>query len=393
MSTPPPLPVYLDNHATTRCDPRVVEAMLPYFSEHYGNAGSRSHALGFHARSAVELARKQVGAWIGANPKEIVFTSGATESNNLAILGTARAHASRGRHVVTVRSEHKAVLDPMTQLEREGWEVTYLDVDREGLVDLAQFETTWRDDTTLVSVMTTNNETGVEQPVTEIATWCRERGVFFHTDAAQAVYTDVDVTHQAIDLVSVSGHKIYGPKGIGALFVRRGRPRINPEPLVHGGGQERGYRSGTLPVPLIVGFGKAAQLLQEERASGERERLRGLRDALLASLTRQIEGVSTNGSLDNRAPHNLHLSIEGVDAEALLMATRGIACSTGSACTSATLEPSHVLRAMGLPDSTLRSSIRLGLGRFTTPEEITYAADTLVDAVQQLRALGRVDEL
>ncbi len=384
--------VYLDNHATTRCDPRVVDAMLPYFSEQYGNAGSRSHSLGFQARSAVELARKRVADWIGGSPKEIVFTSGATESNNLAILGTARACAARGRHVVTVSTEHKAVLDPMTQLEREGFTVTRLDVDGDGLIDLDTLSSSLREDTTLVSVMATNNETGVEQPLNDIAALCRERGVFFHTDAAQAAYTEVNVAEQSVDLLSLSGHKIYGPKGIGALYLRRGRPRVSPEPLVHGGGQERGYRSGTLPVPLIVGMGEAARLLHEE-AREEGERLRGLRDTLFTALSGQNTGLSINGSMAHRAPHNLHIFIEGVDAEALLMATRSIACSTGSACTSATLEPSHVLRAMGLPESHLRSSIRLGLGRFTTSEEVSHAAETLTASIQHLRDLGQVDGL
>jgi len=384
--------IYLDNHATTRCDPRVVDAMLPYFSEQYGNAGSRSHSLGFQARSAVELARKRVAEWIGARPKEIVFTSGATESNNLAILGTARARAGEGRHVVTVSTEHKAVLDPMTQLEREGFNVTRLGVDGDGLIDLDMLSASLTQDTTLVSVMATNNETGVEQPLTDIAALCRERAVFFHTDAAQATYTEVNVAEQSVDLLSLSGHKIYGPKGIGALYIRRGRPRVSPQPLAHGGGQERGYRPGTLPVPLIVGMGTAAKLLTEE-GKGEGERLRGLRDTLLAELSEHNTGLSINGSMQHRAPHNLHLFIEEVDAEALLMATRDVACSTGSACTSATLEPSHVLRAMGLPESRLKSSIRLGLGRFTTSEEISLAIKSLTASIQHLRDLGRVDGL
>ena len=384
--------IYLDNHATTRCDPRVVDAMLPYFSEQYGNAGSRSHSLGFQARSAVELARKRVAEWIGGSPKEIVFTSGATESNNLAILGTARACAARGQHLVTVSTEHKAVLDPMTQLEREGFTVTRLGVDADGRVDLDTLSSSLREDTTLVSVMATNNETGVEQSLEDIGALCRDRGVFFHTDAAQAAYTNVNVTTQSVDLLSLSGHKIYGPKGIGVLYLRRGRPRVSPEPLVHGGGQERGYRSGTLPVPLIVGMGSAAKLLHET-ADVEGERLRGLRDTLFAELSTQNEGVSINGSMQHRAPHNLHIFIEGVDAEALLMATRGVACSTGSACTSATLEPSHVLRAMGLSEAHLRSSIRLGLGRFTTSEEVSLTAKKFTASIQHLRDLGRVDGL
>ena len=380
--------VYLDNHATTRCDPRVLDAMLPYFSEHYGNAGSRSHALGFQARSAVELARKRVASWIGASPKEVVFTSGATESNNLAILGTARAHAGRGRHVVTASTEHKAVLDPMTQLEVEGWEVTRLGVGQDGRIDLGEFASALREDTTLVSIMTTNNETGVEQPLKEIARICQEHEVFLHTDAAQAAYTPVSVEDHPLDLVSLSGHKVYGPKGVGALYIRRGRPRISPEPLLHGGGQERGYRSGTLPVPLIVGMGVAAQLLLDE-ASEEARRLEGLRDRLLNELSSRHDGVSVNGSVAHRAPHNLHLSIEGVDAEALLMATRDVACSTGSACTSATLEPSHVLRAMGLPEPALRSSIRLGLGRFTTNDDVSFAIERISSSIQHLRALSQ----
>ena len=384
--------VYLDNHATTRCDPRVLDVMLPYFSEQYGNAGSRSHALGFQARSAVELARKRVAAWIGASPKEVVFTSGATESNNLAILGTARAHTERGRHVVTVSTEHKAVLDPMAQLEAEGWEVTRLSVTADGRVDLDALDEALREDTTLVSIMTTNNETGVEQPLNAIGRLCKDRGVFLHTDAAQAAYTPVNVEDHPVDLVSLSGHKIYGPKGIGALYIRRGRPRVSPEPLLHGGGQERGYRSGTLPVPLIAGMGMAAQLLQDE-ATEEAERLRGLRDQLLRELSSRHDGISVNGSMEHRAPHNLHLSIEGVDAEALLMATRDVACSTGSACTSATLEPSHVLRAMALPEADLRSSIRLGLGRFTTDDDVAFATERLAASIEHLRALGQSNGL
>ncbi|MFT4623550.1 MAG: cysteine desulfurase [Myxococcota bacterium] len=378
-------PVYLDNHATTRVDPRVLDVMLPWFSEHYGNAASRGHAPGYRAARAVEAARAQVAKRLGCSPKEVLFTSGATESNNLAILGCVRQRGAHGAHVVTVATEHKAVLDPVHQLMREGAQVTVLPVDSEGRIESAQVDAALRPDTVLVSVMAVNNEIGVEQPVAAIGALCRERGVVFHCDAAQTAYTPLDVRSWNVDLLSLSGHKLYGPKGIGALYVRRGRPRIQLTPLVFGGGHERGMRSGTLPVPLIVGLGEAIALLGHP---DEAARVAALRDHLWAGLS-AIDGVVAN-SPEQRAPQNLNVSFLGVEAEALLMAVRGIAVSTGSACTSATLEPSHVLKALGLEQERVQSAIRFGLGRFTTRDEIDRVVERFVASVDMLRAM-RVD--
>ena len=382
MSTP--TAIYLDNHATTRCDPRVVEAMLPFFTEEYGNAASRSHGFGYRAKRAVEDARASIARHLGCSPKEVLFTSGATESNNLAILGCVRAHGASGSHVVTVATEHKAVLDPVHQLEREGASVTVLTVGEDGLVSAEQVAGAIRSDTVLVSVMAVNNEIGVQHPLEAIGEVCRERGVAFHCDAAQAAYRPIDVRAASIDLLSLSAHKIYGPKGIGALFVRRGRPRLSLEPLMHGGGHERGLRSGTLPVPSIIGLGRAVSLLGDP---AERERVTALRDTLLAALA-SLPGVTVNGSMDHRAPNNLNVSFSGIEAEALLLALKGVAVSTGSACTSATIEPSHVLRALGLSDDRAHGALRFGLGRFTTAEEITDVSRRIVEKVDMLRALN-----
>lgn len=387
---PPALPVYLDNHATTRVDDRVVEAMLPYFTRMYGNAASRGHTFGFQAKSGVEKARERIGTAIGCSPKEVIFTSGATESNNLAILGAARAQRAKGTHLISVATEHKAVLDPLHQLEREGFQVTLLGVDGAGRIDLDALDAAWRDDTILVSAMAVNNELGVRHDLAAIGTRCRERGAIFHSDAAQALHVvRLDVAALKIDLLSLSAHKMYGPKGVGALYVRRGRPRFKVEPVVYGGGHERGMRSGTLAVPLIVGMGVAAELAAEGVAADAPSEVARLRDRLWSGLSEGIDGVHLNGPpLDERAANNLNLSFERVEAEALLMALRDLAMSTGSACTSATLEPSHVLRALGVPDELAHSSIRFGLGRFTTEEEIDYAVERITSEVARLRAMS-----
>lgn len=379
--------VYLDNHATTRCDPLVVEAMLPYFSEIYGNAGSRTHSFGLEAGAAVEHARAQIARWIGASPKEIVLTSGATEADNLAILGVVAG--SRKRHVVTVATEHRAVLDACAAVTRAGGTVDLVPVGSDGLVDPADVAKAIRPDTALVSVMAVNNEIGVIQALAEIGAVCRERGVWLHTDAAQAgAAVPIDVATLPVDMLSLSAHKVYGPKGIGALWVRRGRPRIPLEAQIHGGGQERGFRSGTLPVPLVVGFGKAADLAREGLAADEPARLAGLRDRLLEGLRAGIADLTVNGSLAHRHPGNLNVSLAGVEAQALMMSARDVAVSSGSACSSATLEPSHVLRALGVPPGLAHSSLRFGVGRFTTEAEIDYVVDRLVAAAAHLRALG-----
>jgi len=389
----PSLPIYLDHHATTPCDARVVQAMLPFFTEKFGNAASRSHSFGYAAKSAVEHARTQLATLIGASPKEIVWTSGATESNNLAILGTARARRDRGRHVITVATEHQAVLDPVAQLGKEGFEVTVLGVDPDGRVRPEAIEAALRPDTVLVSVMAANNEIGTLQPIGAIGALCREHDVVFHTDAAQAVgKIPLDVKALHVDLLSASAHKLYGPKGVGALYVRRGRPWLRLEPILYGGGHERGLRSGTLPVPLIVGFGKAAVLGAEDLADDGIERVRALRDRLWEGLRTRIDGVTLNGGFEHRLPNNLNVSFRGVEAEALMMAIRDVACSSGSACTSATLEPSHVLRALGVDDEIAHTSIRFGIGRTNTPEEIDYTVDLLADKVPMLRAMNPLNE-
>ncbi|MBV8676119.1 MAG: IscS subfamily cysteine desulfurase [Planctomycetaceae bacterium] len=382
MVTPP---IYLDNHATTRVDPRVVEAMLPYFSTTYGNPASVSHRFGWDAAAAVDRAREQVATLIGAESKEVVFTSGATEANNLAIKG-ALAHLKRkGNHLVTAATEHRAVLDPMKRLAREGWDLTVVACDEHGMVSAEAVEAALTDRTILVSVMAANNEVGTLNPISAIGQLCHARGVLFHTDATQAVgKVPLDVRQDAIDLLSLSAHKLYGPKGIGALYVRRRDPLVRLTPLLDGGGHERGLRSGTIAVPLVVGLGEAADLARRERPE-ESARLRGLRERLHAGLAARVEAIVLNGHPTLRLPGNLNLSFAYVDGEALMMAMRDVAVSSGSACTSANPEPSHVLTAMGRDEDMARASLRFGLGRFTTAEEIDYAVDAVADAVARLR--------
>jgi cysteine desulfurase len=377
--------VYLDHHATTPLDPRVLAAMMPYLTGKFGNAASRSHNFGWEAEQAVEQSRRQIASLIGASPREIVFTSGATESNNLAMKGVIEAYAGQGDHIVTCAIEHKAVLDVCGRLERRGARVTRLPVDRHGLVDPGAVEAAIEERTVLVSIMYANNEVGTLQPVGEIGRICRERGVPFHSDAAQAVgKVPVNVDAGSIDLLSIAAHKIYGPKGVGALYVRR---RINLTAQMDGGGHERGMRSGTLNVPGIVGLGEACAICQREMAE-ESARLSRLRDRLRAKLEAGIESVSINGSLEHRLPHNLNMSFADVEAEALMMGMSGVAVSSGSACTSAVMEPSYVLRAMGVPDDAARTALRFGLGRFNTEEDVDYAAACAIEAVKNLRELS-----
>jgi cysteine desulfurase len=386
-----PKPIYLDYAATTPVDRRVVQQMLPYLYEQFGNPASRSHSYGWAAEEAVEIAREQVAALIGADPREIVWTSGATESNNLAIKGAARFHQARGRHLVTLKTEHKAVLDTMRELEREGFEVTTLDVQPDGLVDLDLLKSALRADTVLVSVMFVNNEIGVIQDIPAIGRLCRERGILFHVDAAQASgKVAIDLSELPVDLMSLSAHKTYGPKGIGALYVRR-KPRVRIEAQIHGGGHERGMRSGTLATHQIVGMGEAFRLARQSMAS-EIETIRGLRDRLLAGL-QDIPEVRINGSLEQRVPHNLNVSFPFVEGESMLMGMKGIAVSSGSACTSASLEPSYVLRALGLSDEVAHSSIRFSVGRFTTEGEIDRAIVQVKATVERLRALSPLWDL
>ncbi len=368
------LPVYLDNHATTAVDPRVLDAMLPYFTEKFGNAASRSHEFGWKAEDAVENARGQVAALIHASPREIIFTSGATESNNLAIKGLAEAYRGKGNHIITQATEHKAVLDTCKRLEASGCEVTYLPVHPDGLIDLDDLRGAITPKTILISIMYANNEIGVIQPIEAIGKIAKEKKVLFHVDAAQAAgKIPIDVQKAGIDLLSISAHKIYGPKGVGALYVRRKDPRVDLSAMIDGGGHERGMRSGTLNVPGIVGLGRACELCQKEMAE-ESERLRRFRDKLKDAITNGLEGTSINGSMDHRLPGNLNLSFAGVEGDALLMGINDVAVSSGSACTSATLEPSYVLRALGVLEDLAHSSIRFGIGRFNTDEEIEYAA-------------------
>lgn len=377
------LPIYLDNHATTPVDLRVLEAMLPYLTNKFGNSASRSHSFGWAADEAVETARAQVASLIGANKDEIVFTSGATESDNLAIKGIAEAGLSKGNHIITVVTEHKAVLDSCKRLEKYGYRVTYLPVPKDGLVDLQAVRQAMNDATILVTIMAANNEAGVLQPVAEIGKLCRERGVVFHSDAAQALgKIPIDVNRQNIDLLSISAHKAYGPKGVGALYVRNG---INIDPTIDGGGHERGMRSGTLNVPGIVGLGKACELCREEMPQ-ESCRLAGLRNRLHEKLKTRLE-VYVNGSMEHRLPGNLNISFAGVDGEELMTAIDDVAVSSGAACTSAHIEPSYVLKALGVSDELAQSSIRFGIGRFNTEAEIDYVADKIIHTVQQLGEL------
>ncbi|MBI3345989.1 MAG: IscS subfamily cysteine desulfurase [Burkholderiales bacterium] len=386
MDMTPHFPIYLDYGATTPCDPRVVDAMVPWLREHFGNPASRSHAWGWEAEEAVEKARVQVAELIGADPREIVWTSGATESINLALKGAAQFYKTRGKHLITVKTEHKATLDSMRELERQGFEVTYLDVLPNGLLDLNAFQAALRPDTILVSVMFVNNEIGVIQDVVALGKLCRERGIIFHVDAAQATgKVAIDMSQLPIDLMSMSAHKTYGPKGMGALFVRR-KPRVRLEAQMHGGGHERGMRSGTLPTHQIVGMGEAFRIAREEMGV-EQERIRALHNRLIKGLS-GIEQTFINGDLEHRVPHNLNISFNYVEGESLIMGVKGLAVSSGSACTSASLEPSYVLRALGRSDELAHSSLRMTIGRFTTEEEIDYAISVLTDRVAKLRELS-----
>ena len=386
------LPIYLDNQATTATDPRVVDAMMPYFTEMFGNPHSRSHSFGWEAEEAVEAARGEVAAIIGAGPKEIIFTSGATESNNLAIKGVARFYQDRKRHIITVQTEHKCVIDSCRSLEQEGFEVTYLPVRTNGLIRLGELAAAIRDDTVLVSIMGASNEIGVIQPMAEIGALCRERGVFFHTDCAQAVgKIPLDVNEMKIDLMSISGHKIYGPMGIGALYVRR-RPRVRLRAMMSGGGQERGMRSGTLPTPLIVGLGEACRIAREEMPA-EAERTGMLARRLYDGITSRVPDVILNGDREQRLPGSLNLSFAYVEGESMMMAITDLAVSSGSACTSTSLEPSYVLRALGVDEDMAHTSIRFGIGRFNTVAEIDYAIETIVDHVGRLREMSPLWEM
>ncbi|HWT29813.1 MAG TPA: IscS subfamily cysteine desulfurase, partial [Propylenella sp.] len=380
------LPVYLDYSATTPVDRRVAEKMIPYLTEHFGNAASRSHAFGWKAEEAVEEARAHVAALLNADPKEIVWTSGATEGNNLAIKGAANFYKTKGKHLITQKTEHKAVLDTFRELERQGFEATYLEVDSNGLISLEQLKAALRPDTILVSIMMVNNEIGVIQPVWEIAELCKKKGLIFHCDAVQAAgKIEIDLQKLKADLLTITAHKMYGPKGIGALYVRR-KPRVRIEAQIHGGGHERGFRSGTLATHQIVGFGEAARLARAEMAT-ENERVRALRDRLLRGI-KDVEEAYVNGDLERRVPHNLNVSFNFVEGESLIMAVKDLAVSSGSACTSASLEPSYVLRALGRSDELAHSSIRFTLGRFTTEEEIDFAIDLIKRKVEKLRELS-----
>lgn len=385
------LPVYMDYSATTPVDPAVVQAMLPWLSDNFGNPASRSHAYGWSAEEAVEKARQQVAALVGADPREIIWTSGATESNNLAIKGAAHFYRDKGQHIVTVKTEHKAVLDTCRELEREGFEVTYLDVQENGLLDLDSFESALRPDTILASVMFVNNEIGVIQDIAAIGAICRARGIIFHVDAAQATgKVEIDLAQLPVDLMSFSAHKTYGPKGVGALYVRR-KPRVRLEAQIHGGGHERGLRSGTLPTHQIVGMGEAFRLAQAQMHV-ENERIRMLRDALWRGLA-TLDAVYLNGDAEQRVAHNLNVSFNFVEGESLIMAIKDVAVSSGSACTSASLEPSYVLRALGRSDELAHSSIRFSVGRFTTQEEVDFVIQLLRDKVEKLRAMSPLWEM
>ena len=385
------LPIYLDYSATTPVDPRVAQKMIPYLTEFFGNPASRSHAFGWKAEEGVEAARAHVAALINADPKEIVWTSGATEGNNLAIKGAANFYKTKGKHLITQKTEHKAVLDTFRELERQGFEATYLEVEPNGIVDLEKLKAAIRPDTILVSIMMVNNEIGVIHPVWEIAEICRAKGIVFHCDAVQGGgRVEIDMQKFKADLLTITAHKMYGPKGIGALYVRR-KPRVRIEAQIHGGGHERGFRSGTLATHQIVGFGEAARLAKLEMAK-DNEHVRRLRDRLLHSI-RQMEEVYVNGDLERRIPHNLNVSFNFVEGESLIMAVKDIAVSSGSACTSASLEPSYVLRALGRSDELAHSSIRFTLGRFTTQEEVDYAADLIKRKVAKLRELSPLWEM
>ena len=387
------LPIYMDNHATTPVDPRVVEAMLPYYTEHFGNAASRNHQFGWEAEQAVEKARDQIAKLVGATSKEIIFTSGATESDNLAIKGVAEMYREKGNHIITAATEHKAVLDTCKRLEKNGYRVTYLPVGDDGLINLDDLKRAIDDKTILVTIMYANNEIGVLQPVAEIGRICHEKGVLFHSDAVQAIgKVPVNVIKDNIDLMSITAHKLYGPKGVGALYVRRKNPRVQITAQIDGGGHERGMRSGTLNVPNIVGLGKACELAMNEMEE-ESKRLAGLRDRLKKKLEDNLDEIHINGSMEHRLPGNLNMSFVYVEGESLLMGINDIAVSSGSACTSATLEPSYVLKALGLGDDVAHSSIRFGIGRFNTEEEVDYVTEKVVDVVTKLRELSPLYEM
>jgi cysteine desulfurase len=387
------LPIYMDNHATTPLDPRVLEAMMPYFTTRFGNAASRNHSFGWEAEKAVDAAREQIAQLIGATGKEIIFTSGATESDNLAIKGVAEMYRERGNHIITQTTEHKAVLDTCKRLEKHGFRVTYLPVKADGVIDLEDLKRAIDDQTILVTIMAANNEIGVLQPIAEIGRICHEKNVLFHCDAVQAVgKIPVNVIADNIDLMSISAHKIYGPKGVGALYVRRRDPRVQIAAQIDGGGHERGMRSGTLNVPGIVGLGKACEISGLEMAE-EARRLTGMRDGLKAKLEAELDYVHVNGSMEHRLAGNLNMSFLYVEGESLLMGINDVAVSSGSACTSATLEPSYVLKALGLGDDVAHSSIRFGLGRFNTQAEVDYVAAKVIDVVKKLRELSPLYEM
>jgi cysteine desulfurase len=389
--TTPHFPIYLDYGATNPCDPRVVDAIIPWLREHFGNPASRSHAWGWEAEAAVEKAREQVADLIGADPREIVWTSGATESNNLAIKGAAHFYKSRGKHLITVKTEHKAVLDTMRELERQGFEVTYMDVQADGLLNMDALKAAIRPDTILISVMFVNNEIGVIQDVTAIGKLCREKGIIFHVDAAQATgKVEIDMTQLPIDLMSLASHKTYGPKGIGALYVRR-KPRVRLEAQMHGGGHERGMRSGTLPTHQCVGMGEAFRIAKLDMAQ-DNAKARALHDRLINGLS-DMEQVFLNGHATQRVPHNINMSFNFVEGESLIMGIKGLAVSSGSACTSASLEPSYVLRALGRSDELAHSSLRMTIGRWTTEEDIDYAIQTIRENVAKLRELSPLWEM
>ena len=387
------LPIYMDYHATTPVDPRVVEAMLPYFTQDFGNSASRNHAFGWAAEEAVETARKEVADLIGANPKEIIFTSGATESNNLAIKGVAEMYREKGNHIITCVTEHKAVIDTCKKLEKQGARVTYLAVQKDGRINIDELRNAITDKTILISIMTANNEIGVLQPIAEIGAIAKEKGILFHTDGVQAVgKVPVDVNALKVDLLSLSAHKMYGPKGVGALYVRRRNPRVLLAEQISGGGHERGMRSGTLNVPGIVGLGKAAAICKAEMAT-ESERLSKLRDRLNEKFHKGLDEIYINGSMEHRLPHNLNISFAYVEGESLLMGINDVAVSSGSACTSASLEPSYVLKALGAGDDLAHSSIRFGLGRWSTDEEVDYVVEKLTNVVRRLREMSPLYEM
>src|SRR5438477_3207580 len=387
------LPIYMDNHATSPVDPRVLEEMLPYFTGKFGNAASRNHSFGWAGEEAVETARERIAKLIGANPKEIIFTSGATESDNLAIKGVAEMYREKGNHIITAVTEHKAVLDTCKRLEKYGYRVTYMPVQKDGLVDLDDLKRAMDDKTILVTIMAANNEIGVLQPIAEIGKLCHEKGVIFHTDGTQAVgKVPIDVIKQNLDLVSISAHIQYGIMGVGALYVRRKSPRVQLSPLIDGGGHERGMRSGTLNVPGIAGLGKACAICDEEMPQ-ESRRLAGLRDRLRDKIMSGLDEVYINGTMEHRLPQNLNISFAYVEGESLLMGINDIAVSSGSACTSATLEPSYVLKALGTGDDLAHSSIRFGLGRFNTEAEVDYVADRVIETVERLRELSPLYEM